>query len=81
MCCGLIQINGVNLKSIPARDAYSYALALMEILFTQDEMSSSLLFSSKRSIKPPLDRVKVEKLLGKFMLIGAYAGRIYILGN
>jgi hypothetical protein len=50
---------------IPARDAYAYALALMDTLFTPDEMSSSLLFASKRSSKPALDHAKVEKLLGK----------------
>ena len=49
---------------MPSRDAYAYGLSLTEVLFTSKEMASSLLFSSKRSAKPALDRSKVEKLLG-----------------
>lgn len=60
-----MQVNGINLKMIPARDAYAYALAIMDILFTPEEMSTSLLFASKRSLKPALQQAKVEKLLGK----------------
>lgn len=41
-------INGVNVMRIPSRDAYSYALRLMEMLFTKEEMSSSLIFKSKK---------------------------------
>lgn len=62
----LLQVNGVNLKLLPARDAYSYGLALMEVLFTTQEMASSLLLPSKRSPKPPLEAAKVEKLLGMY---------------
>ena len=47
--------NGVNVMRIPARDAYSYGLQLMDILFTKEELSSSLLFKSKKSEKPGLD--------------------------
>ena len=57
----------MNLKIISARDAYAYALALMEGLCTPEEMSSS-----KRSVKPPLDRVKVEKMLGKHVCVCVY---------
>ena len=50
---------------IPARDAYAYALALMDVLFTPDEMSTSLILASKRSLKAGLDDAKVTKLFGK----------------
>ncbi len=64
----LMQINGINLKTLPARDAYAYALCLMDALFTQEEMAVSLLFASKRSSKTALDRLRVEKILGKLSL-------------
>ena len=67
--CPIHKVNSINLKMIHARDAYAYALALMDILFTPAEMSSSLLFASKRSLRPTLDIVKVEKLLGKHIII------------
>lgn len=55
--------NGVNVMRIPAWDAYSYGLQLMDILFTKEELSSSLLFKSKKSEKPGLDQERVAKLL------------------
>ena len=62
----LIKLNGINLLRIPARDAYAYALSLMDALFTKQELSSSLIFYSKKSDKPALDRERVDKLLGKY---------------
>ncbi len=56
--------NGVNLMRIPARDAYSYGLQLMDILFTKEELSKSLLFKSKKSDKPSLEQERVSRLLG-----------------
>ena len=56
-------INGINVLRIPSRDAYSYGLHLMEVLFTKEEMATSLLFASKKSEKQPLDRERVEKML------------------
>ena len=56
-------INGVNLKRVYSRDAYSYGLQLLDILFTKEEQSSSLLFTSKRSPKQALEKSKVKKLL------------------
>jgi hypothetical protein len=35
----------------------------MDILFTKEEMASSLCFKSKKSSKPGLDQGKVEQLL------------------
>ena len=65
----LIKVHGINLQRIPARDAYAYALSLMDALFTKQELSSSLIFSSKKSDKPGLDRERVDKLLGKYSSI------------
>ena len=39
----------------PARDAYAYGLALLDALFSKDQLIDSLLFKSKRSEKPGLD--------------------------
>ena len=62
----LIKVNGINFLRIPARDAYAYALSFMDALFTKQELSSSLIFCSKKSDKPALDRERVDKLLGKY---------------
>ena len=56
-------INGVNVMRLPSRDAYSFALQLMDILFTREELASCLMFKSKKSDKPALDHEKVEKIL------------------
>ena len=61
-----MQVNGVNLQRIPARDAYSYGLALLDALFSRDELGQSLVFRSKKSSKPGLDPLRVEKLFGEF---------------
>lgn len=48
---------------IPSRDAYSFGLQLLNILFTKEELAVSLLFKSKKSTKPGLDQGRVEKML------------------
>ena len=63
-----MQVNGVNILRLSARDAYAYGLQLLDILFTKEEQSRSLLFSSKKSPKPGLERERVDKLLGKSTL-------------
>lgn len=55
--------SGINVMRIPSRDAYSFGLQLMDIMFTKAELSSSLLFKSKKSKKPSLDKVRVERML------------------
>ena len=57
-------INGINVMRIPSRDAYSFGLQLMDVLFTKEELASSLLFKSKKSEKPGLDGERVQRLLG-----------------
>ena len=56
--------NGVNVMRIPARDEYSFALNLMDMMFTKAELASSLLFKSKKSEKPELDPIRVQRMLG-----------------
>ena len=64
--CALLfcqQVNGVNVMRIPSRDAYSFGLQLLNILFTKEELAVSLLFKSKKSEKPALEQGRVEKML------------------
>ena len=56
-------INGINVMSLQSRNVYSFGLQLMDLLFTKDELSSSLLFISKKSEKPGLDPQRVNQLL------------------
>ena len=61
-------MNGINILRLSARDAYAFGQQLLDILFTKEELSGSLLFKSKKSTKPGLDRECVDRrLLGKFM--------------
>ena len=53
---------------LQSRDAYSFGLQLMDLLFTKEELSSSLLFISKKSEKPGLNPERVNKLLYFYML-------------
>ena len=57
------KVNGVLMSRIPARCAYAFGLRLLDVLFTKEELGSSLLFKTKKSEKPGLDSVKVEQLL------------------
>ena len=57
-------VNGVNVMRLPARDAYAFGLQLMDIMFTKDELANALLFASKKSDKPGLDKDRVGKLMG-----------------
>ena len=66
-----LQVSGTNLLRLPARDAYSYALSLVDIIFTKEELSSSLLFKSAKSEKPGLPKLGVDKLFGKWRSKGS----------
>ena len=48
---------------LPSRDCYSFGLHLLDILFTKEELSTSLLFKSKKSERLGLDQERVEKML------------------
>ena len=52
---------------LPATTPYSWALNAVAILFSKEELSTSLLFPSKKSSKPGLDPKRVERLLSKLI--------------
>ena len=58
------KIDGINVMTTPSRDAYSFALQLMDMLFTKDELAGSLLFQSSKSGKAALDAKRVQYLIG-----------------
>ena len=60
-----IQVNGINLKQVPAKDAYAYARNILDVLFTKEELSKSVLLKTKKSEKPPLSPGRVQTLFGE----------------
>ena len=63
-----IQVNGINVTQLPARDAYAYGRAILEIMFTKTELSRSVIVSSIKSKKTPLDKDKVQLIFGKLCI-------------
>jgi hypothetical protein len=61
-----VQVNDVNLLKIPAKDVYSYARSILDLLFTKEEQKASVVFKTKKSEKPPLSPRRVEKMFGKY---------------
>ena len=55
----------MNLLSIQAIDPNKYALALLEALFTDEELGRSCYAKTSRSTKPPLPAEKIALLEGK----------------
>ena len=66
------QTGSINLLRLPAPTPYAFALSALDVLFTKEELSTSLLFESKKSDKPGLDHQKVEVLLSKSTLLYSY---------
>ncbi len=64
-----LQGNGVNLLSLRAVDPAKYALQLMEVLFTEDEMATSCYIASHRTKKPGLNKQKVLLLEGTNLVV------------
>jgi len=54
-----MQENGVDVRRLPAKNVYAYGLALLDVMFTKDELARSLIYPSPKSSKPglPADRV------------------------
>ena len=48
---------------------YQYGLSLFDFFFTKEELGSSLVYKSKKSTKPGVERAKVEKLFRKYYRI------------
>ena len=46
-----MQVNGVNILRLSARDVYAYGLQLIDILFTKEEQSQSLSFCIKKEFE------------------------------
>jgi len=55
-------VNGQNVMTMSTRDGYSFGLQLLNMFFTPEEMNGSLVYQSKRSGKPALNREKVSCL-------------------
>ena len=56
-------VGGINVALLPAKDAYAYALILLDAMFTKEELSQSLMFKTSKSSKPPLDEKRIQRLI------------------
>lgn len=56
-------VNGKNVMRLPATEPYNFGFQLLDMFFTKEELSKSPLYESKKSDKPALDPLKVEKVL------------------
>ena len=56
-------INGKNVMRLPATGLYNFAFKLLDMMFTKEELSNSLLYKAKRSDRSALDSEKVERLI------------------
>ena len=65
-------INGRNVMLLSARDGYAFGLKLLQMLFSREELSKSLVYASNKSKKPPLNKEKVPKLPYKSYLYCIY---------
>ncbi len=59
----------MNLLLLRATSPEKYALALMDSLFTEEELSQSCFMASKRSTKPPLNEQNIKLIEGKIAII------------
>ena len=68
-----VQENGVDLLNIRGvTNCEKYALALMNALFSDEELAISCYSTSKRSKKPPLSDDKVSLLEGVYTYYNLY---------
>jgi len=56
-------VGGINVSLLPAKDAYAYALILLDALFTKEELSKSLMFKTNKSSKPALDEERIRRII------------------
>ena len=63
----VLQVNGVDIHTIPASSANALGLALLDVMFEKEESAGSLVVPSKVKSckKPALDPVRVKKMFGK----------------
>ncbi|XP_019852416.1 PREDICTED: uncharacterized protein LOC109582206 [Amphimedon queenslandica] len=57
-------VNGIDLRALPANDAYGYGRSLLDALFTKKEQKSGVLLPTSKSPKPALDNDRVQLLFG-----------------
>ena len=70
ICCVLFhivskQIGSVNLLNLPAASPYAFGLAALVVLFTQEELSTSLMYQTRRSMRRALNPDKVQILISE----------------
>ncbi len=68
----------MNLLALRAVDEEKYALHLMDVLFTEEEMAQSCYISSQRSKKKGLDPKRVELLEGDTIVTYVYNNYMYL---
>ena len=59
----------MNLLKIPSKDAYSYARVLLDLLFSEEEQKTSVVITTNKVEKQPLDSAREEKLFSMFTTI------------
>ena len=64
-----MNIKGVDINLLPAKDIYHFGLMLLDLYFTNDELSKSLVMPSTRSNQPVLDQKKVSTIFSKYIRI------------
>ncbi|KAL5493681.1 hypothetical protein EMCRGX_G014891 [Ephydatia muelleri] len=59
----LLDQNRVDVNLLPANNIYLFGLVLLDLYFTKEELSQSLIFPSTKSKKPMLDQEKVGTII------------------
>ena len=59
-------INKIDFSTVNTDTPYSAALSLMDVFFTKEELSKSLVVQSKKSSRPALPEDRMRKLIGMF---------------
>ena len=63
-----MQDKGVDLLKFRMTNCEKYALALMDALFTEEEMAVSCYSATPRSKKPPLPQEKISQLESMYVM-------------
>ena len=59
-----MQVNRTNVMLIPSKNPYTFGFSLLDMFFSKEELSVSLLFHSSKSDRVALDQAKVSKIIG-----------------
>ena len=63
VACDHMQVNGTNVLLIPSKNPYTFGLSLLDMFFSKEELSVSLLLYSSKSERAALDQAKFLKSL------------------